>query len=166
MELTVKGTPQELAEWLKRLREESLLDNLTPTVDDHGGEEDGADQAPSAVPANIGTDLVVYSKTVFREPLAPNMRKMLSILCEKGDAGMGRSELAKALNMSNKSLQGVIGPLGKRAHRTPGHAAQAAAHYPHSDSGLILAIKKLDNGDWHYTMRPEAREAWTQLNHK
>lgn len=74
-------------------------------------------------------------------------------LYEAGERGLSKTELADEIRGGDtRSLTGVLGALGNRINQSSPFEAQLPG------IGLFFDISRQD-GDWHYRMRPQVREA-------
>lgn len=91
-------------------------------------------------------------RMLTRIRIPDGQRALYEVLYEAGDQGLSRSDLAAALNRSKSELAGVLGALGHRINRTEGLEGKGGIE-------AVLDVSTLEDGDWHYRMRPVLREA-------
>jgi hypothetical protein len=92
-------------------------------------------------------------QVLTRMPVPPAQRALYRALYDAGEAGLGATDLAAAIQRTEPELAGVLGALGRRINRTPG--ADADPNNP-PGVGLMFNIVQKD-GQWHYRMRDELR---------
>jgi hypothetical protein len=91
-------------------------------------------------------------RMLTRIRIPDGQRALYEVLYGAGDQGLSRSDLAAALNRSKSELAGVLGALGHRINRTEGLEGKGGIE-------AVLDACTLEDGDWHYRMRPVLREA-------
>jgi hypothetical protein len=91
-------------------------------------------------------------RMLTRRRILNGQRALYEALYEARDRGLSRSELAARMNRSKAELAGVLGALGHRINRTEGLEGKGGIE-------AVLEICMLEDGDWHYRMRPALREA-------
>jgi hypothetical protein len=91
-------------------------------------------------------------RMLTRIRIPDGQRALYEVLYGAGDQGLSRSDLAAALNRSKSELAGVLGALGHRINRTEGLEGKGGIE-------AVLEACTLEDGDWHYRMRPVLREA-------
>jgi hypothetical protein len=91
-------------------------------------------------------------RMLTRRRIPNGQRALYEALYEARDRGLSRSDLAARINRSKAELAGVLGALGHRINRTEGLEGKGGIE-------AVLEICMLEDGDWHYRMRPVLREA-------
>jgi hypothetical protein len=91
-------------------------------------------------------------RMLTRRRIPNGQRALYEALYEARDRGLSKSDLAARINRSEAELAGVLGALGNRITRTEGLEGKGGIE-------AVLEICMLEDGDWHYRMRPVLREA-------
>lgn len=87
-----------------------------------------------------------------RRHLPDGQRRLYQALYEAGDKGMNSGEIVTRLECTRYQLAGILGGLGLRVQGTEGLDNKGGI-------GAIMDISRLDNGDYHYRLKPLTRKA-------
>ncbi len=139
-QLTFEGTTQEFAA-VAHLFADARAPR-TP-VEPQGGDGATDPEGESRVP--------FIRRVLNRMPIPPGQLDLYRVLYGAGDRTLTGGELAANMGRPIDKLNGVLGALGRRVNETPGAKGKEG----------ICALLEVHNadGNWHYRMRPELRQA-------
>lgn len=103
------------------------------------------------------SDVEAIQHVLTREFIPYGQMTLYHALYKAGERGLTKSELAEQIRQGDsKSLTGVFGALGNRIN--------GSEPFKEQKPGTALFFERTrQDGDWHYRMRPELREAIEEL---
>lgn len=115
--------------------------------------------APSTLEDHVVelSDVEAIQHVITREFIPYGQMTLYHALYKAGERGLTKAELAEQIREGNRrSLTGVFGALG--------HRINGSEPFKEQKPGTALFFERTrQDGDWHYRMRPELREAIEDL---
>jgi hypothetical protein len=156
--LSFTGTPEEFAPVEHLFVTRQFSREGQDSASDNGSAPSGSTAFARDIQGRTAED---YWRLLNRLPIKPGQQQVYKALYDAGETGLTVTELESITGRGKKDMPGIMGALGRRVNSTPGIGLDKKPGIC-----LLFKITKLDNGqgDWHYTMLPELREALERLN--
>lgn len=101
------------------------------------------------------TNIEDIKRMLTRLPIPNGQLQLYKALHTAGNTGLTNIELGRIMELTRLQIAGVLGALGNRINGTEGLQNKGGV-------SIVFEISRLNNGDWHYKLRPIMRRILEQ----